>query len=243
MTARPAGVPVRFLVRSADGVPTDDTWLAEPEREALARFRVGKRRRDWRLGRWTAKRLLVPYLGLEPGASTYARIAIRPTGDGSPIVFLDDRSLGIALSLSHSEDVAVAAVAPDGTALGCDLERIRSLRTATVRDHFTNAERDFVESRTGPERSLLATLVWSAKESALKALRTGMRLDTREVEVEVPLELPTGVWQSLVVRRVRPKRRFSGWWRILDGFVLTIVGDPAVMLPVSMAERRSEGGR
>jgi 4'-phosphopantetheinyl transferase len=241
MTARSA-IPVRFVVLSADDVPADDAWLAGPEREAVARFRVGKRRRDWRLGRWTAKRLLVSWLGLERGADTFSRIAISAAEDGAPEAFLDGRSLGLALSLSHSDDRAVAAIAPAGTALGCDLERIRSLRAATVRDHFTAAERDFVESRTGDERSLLATLVWSAKESALKALRTGMRLDTRDVEVETPIELRAGVWQSLVVHRIRPmKRGFTGWWRVLDGFVLIIVGDPAAMLPVSLARRRAGG--
>jgi hypothetical protein len=33
------------------------------------------------------------------------------------------------------------------------------------------------------ERAVLATLIWSAEEAALPALREGLRLDTREVEV------------------------------------------------------------
>jgi len=235
MTVRSA-VPVRFLALQADDVPADDAWLAGPERAAVTGFRVGKRRREWRLGRWSAKRLLVPWLGLEPGTDTFTRLSIMPAADGAPGASMDGRSLELALSLSHSNDTAVVAVAPAGTALGCDLERIRSLRAATVRDHFTEVERDFVEDRTGDERSLLATLVWSAKESTLKALREGMRLDTRDVEVETPLELHAGLWHPLVVRRTRPERRdFTGWWRTVDDFVLTIVGDPAVMVPVSLA--------
>ena len=231
-------VPVRFLVLTTADVPADDAWLAPPEREAVARFRVGKRRNDWRLGRWTAKRLLVPYLGLDAGTGTFARIEISAAADGAPEASLDDRPLGLALSLSHSSDLAVCAVAPAGTALGCDLERIRSLRAATVRDHFTGPERDLVESLTGEGRSLLATLIWSAKESALKALRTGMRMDTRAVEVEPVVESRAGVWQSLAVQQRKPKKRnFTGWWRTIDGFVLTILADPAAMLPVSVTDR------
>lgn len=237
MTVRSVA-PVRYVLQSVEDVPPKDGWLSEPEHEALAKLRVGKRRRDWRLGRWTAKRLLVPWLGLERGAKTYSRIAISPANDGAPVAFLDGRSLGVALSLSHSDDLAVAAVAPAGTALGCDVERIRSLRAATVRDHFTDTERDWVESQTGEERSLRAVLVWSAKESALKALREGMRLDTRDVEVDTRFESTAGVWQPLAVRRVRRKKGvFNGWWRTLDGFVITIVADPAAMLPVSVTAR------
>lgn len=231
-------VPVRFLVLTTEDLPADDAWLAPPESEAIARFRVGKRRNDWRLGRWTAKRLLVPYLGLDPGAGTFARIEIIAAADGAPEASLDGRPLGLALSLSHSGDFAVCAVAPAGTALGCDLEKIRSLRAATVRDHFTGAERDLVESRTGDDRSLRATLIWSAKESALKALRTGMRQDTRDVEVEPVVARRAGVWQSLTVQQRKPKKRsFTGWWRTIDGYVLTILGDPAAMLPVSVTDR------
>lgn len=234
MTVRPA-VPVRYIVLPADDVPADDAWLAEPEREAVSRLRIDKRRADWRLGRWTAKRLLALQLGLEDGTHAFPRIAIIAAGDGAPEACLDGHPLEFVLSLSHSADRAAAAMAADRSALGCDLEMIRSLQAATVHDHFTAVERDFVESRTSEDRSLLATLVWSAKESALKALREGMRLDTRDVEVETPLDIRTGTWQPLVVRRVRPhERRFAGWWRTIDNFVLTIVADPAARLPESL---------
>lgn len=237
MTAR-TQVPIRLLVQGEEDAPADDAWLAGAELEAVARLRVGKRRGDWRLGRWTAKQLLVSYIGLERTRLACARIVIKPAADGAPEAFLDGPPLELSLSLSHSGHLAMAAVAPAGTALGCDIERIRSLRPATVRDHFTAAERTFVESRNGDERALLTTLVWSAKESALKALREGMRLDTRDVEVGTPLESGSGIWHPLVVRRVRSEqRRFAGWWRTLDGFVLTIVSDPRAMVPVTVSAR------
>lgn len=236
MTVKSA-VPVRFLVQTAGDLPEDGEWLAEAERAAVARFRIGKRRTDWLLGRWTAKRLLAPYLGLHTGIDTLARIGIVAAADGAPEAGLDGKPLGLSISLSHSSGAAVCAVAPAETALGCDLERIRSLRAATVRDHFTDAERTRVEGRTGDERSLLTTLIWSAKESALKALRQGMRLDTRDVEVEPDVERRAGTWQPVGVLYRKRKRRFAGWWCTVDALVLTIVAEPPAMLPVSITDR------
>ena len=46
---------------------------------------------------------------------------------------------------------------------------------------------------------------------ALKALREGLRLDTRIVEVEVP-EAVAADWQPLTVH-YRRGRHFTGWWR------------------------------
>ncbi len=53
--------------------------------------------------------------------------------------------------------------------------------------------------------SLAANLIWPAKESALKVLRTGLRADTRTVEVVLaePSGISTGAgqWQRLSVDR------------------------------------------
>jgi len=65
-------------------------------------------------------------------------------------------------------------------------------------------------------RDLAATLIWSAKESALKALRTGLRADTRSVVVEV--DVPRG---ELSVTSADAEMR--GWWWVDGGFVHTLV--------------------
>ena len=55
---------IHWLIQSLDDCPEilrDDltpVWLGEAEQQRLATFKVEKRRRDWLLGRWTAKNLV-----------------------------------------------------------------------------------------------------------------------------------------------------------------------------------------
>ena len=58
-----------WLLLSEESLPADDDWLSEAEREVLAGLRFDRRRRDWRLGRWTARR------ALEAAASGRGRVA------------------------------------------------------------------------------------------------------------------------------------------------------------------------
>jgi len=217
---------VRLLIRQAADVPTgDDAWLAPAERAELARFRIDKRRNEWRLGRWTAKRLLAVELGLRTGFPDLARIEVHAADDGAPEPWLDARPLELPLSLSHSAGMAVAAIAPAGTALGCDVELIRALRRGTVERHFTEAERALLEGIEPHDWAVRGTTIWTAKESALKALREGLRIDTRHVEVATAFDGPAGSWRALAVTHLPDARVFHGWWRRIGDFILSIAAD------------------
>jgi 4'-phosphopantetheinyl transferase len=65
------------------------------------------------------------------------------------------------------------------------LELIEPHSDAFVGDYFTEREQTFIERWRGVERDQLVTTLWSAKESALKALRVGLRVDTRSVDVRL----------------------------------------------------------
>ena len=70
----------------------------------------------------------------------------------------------------------------------------------------------------------MTTLLWSAKESALKALREGLRRDTRSVRVRL---LDGGFdgtgWSALRVECAATSRLFSGHWRRIGSEVFTVV--------------------
>jgi 4'-phosphopantetheinyl transferase len=85
------------------------------------------------------------------------------------------------------------------------------------------------------ERRLLANLVWSAKESALKVLQAGLRRDTRSVEVDVVEATGQERWARLVVR-AEEGSVFPGWWRRYGDFVLTFAADGDPGPPVSLEE-------
>ena len=70
-----------------------------------------------------------------------------------------------------------------GAELGCDLEIIEPRSDAFVADYFTTEEQALIARASAADRPRLLALLWSAKESALKALHEGLRLDTRCVIV------------------------------------------------------------
>jgi 4'-phosphopantetheinyl transferase len=218
-----------WLTQGFEDLPPDDDWLSVRERTILEGFRVTKRHDEWRLGRWTAKLTVAAALG---ETVSPASLEILASGDGHPEAFDQGGSVPLSLSLSHSAARGLAVVAPGGMAVGCDIESIEDRTSTFVTDYFTSPEADAVRA-AGPERrELLATLLWSAKESALKALRTGLRADTRSIEVSVP-DTTTVVdgWSPLGI----DKSRLSGWWRREASAVLTVVTDSPLGPPARAA--------
>ena len=176
---------VYWLERSAADLPAQNDWLSASDRTRLDGMRFAKRREDWRLGRWTAKLAVAAYLNLPTAHQALAKIEVLPAPSGAPEVFLANQPAGITISLSHRDGTAICAVADSGVALGCDLEIVEPRSDAFVSDYFTPEEQALVAKAHPADRFLLLALLWSTKESALKALRTGLRLDTRSVVVNL----------------------------------------------------------
>jgi 4'-phosphopantetheinyl transferase len=205
-------------------VPAGDGWLSRAERETLAGLRVPARRRDWRLGRWTARRALAAVLGSVP-------VEVRAAPDGAPEALVAGRRAPVTISISHRARLGACLVADGHLPAGCDLELVEPHSPALARDFFTPAELALVEDAGPGARDLVVALLWSAKESALKALRQGLRLDTREVEVVLGARALSG-WRSLRVRY--GERSLGGWWRLAGGHVLTVVAEPAPTAPPAL---------
>ena len=218
---------VYWFAESEAGVPPGDEWLSERECDTLARLRVPKRRADWRLGRWTAKRAIAARLGLGSDEAL-ARVEVVAAASGAPEAVIAGAPASVAISLSHSYGVGFCAVADGGAELGCDVEKVEARTPAFLRDYFTDEEQEMVRARPAQDRDRLVTLLWSAKESALKALRCGLRSDLRSVaasHIEVGAD---GEWLPIEVSG------FGGWWRGWGGFVWTLVARPAPLSPRSL---------
>ena len=67
----------------------------------------------------------------------------------------------------------------------------------------------------------LPTLLWSAKEAALKVLRVGLRADTRSVEVTLDLQARPDGWAALSIA-ASSGEAFPGWWRRDGVYLLTL---------------------
>ncbi len=213
---------LRWLSQGMADAPADDAWLSPREASWVERMRFPKRRSEFRLGRWTAKRALALYLGREASAGALRSIEIDRAPDGAPAPLVDGRPAPAYVTMTDRADQAVCLVGPPGTALGCDLELVEPRSDAFVADYLTAAEQRLVAAAgEGDARELLANLVWCGKESALKVLRTGLRRDTRSVEVSFPEGGTVDGWAPMSVRAVEGTV-FPGWWQRFGAFVLTV---------------------
>jgi len=242
---------VYWLEQNEADVAAENQWLSEGESLCLTGMRFLKRRTDWRLGRWTAKRALAACLHLPAGLPALANIEIRTAPSGAPEVFLLNHSAPVTISLSHCAGMATCAVAPSVTSLGCDLETVEPRIATFAADYFTSNEQALVERAIAEDQPLLVTLLWSSKESALKALNAGLRLDTNSVEVSLLDALPLQVegtppqanpvapaaapegWRPLQVR-YSGSQVFCGWWRHANHLVRTVVSAEPLRSPISL---------
>lgn len=220
-------------------LPDSREWLSPAEANYAARLQFTKRRGEWLLARWTAKQALAVELQLGTDIGSLAQIEIRTIiggqAQGAPEVFVSNVRRQIGISLSDRADWAVCAVGQVDE-LGCDLELVEARSERFVQDFFTPVEQEAV-ARPPFDMSAdaVANLIWSAKESALKVLRTGLRRDTRSVEVSWPSDPARDGWSPLCVRSDE-QRELPGWWRRYGDFLLTIVTGSAVPPPRSLTD-------
>jgi 4'-phosphopantetheinyl transferase len=214
---------VRWLAVAREEVPAGDEWLGPDERDKQATLRFSKRRDDWRLKRWAAKQALQASTGL----GALERLQVLNTAAGIPVPHDGSSALPFALSLADREGTALCTLGPAGARLGCDIELVEPRSAAFVGDWFTPEEQAAVAAAgTRAAADLVANLIWSAKEAALKALGIGLRRPTRAVTVTATMERPAATpteWASLTV--VVAEGALAGWWRRYRGFVLAVVTD------------------
>ena len=215
---------VRWFEESAASVPSDDRWLSPGECRCLEAFRFAKRRGDWRLGRWTAKCAVAASIDRPPPLHD---IEILPARSGAPEVVCSGTPLRRSISISHREGVACCVIAPLLLSLGCDLEWIETRSAAFLASYFTAEEEQMFRGLPADKLSSVATLLWSAKESVLKALHTGLRADTRSVPVTAEGIGAFG-WQLFSARHSAGV--LYGRWSVSGGFVRTVACDRQFVL-------------
>jgi 4'-phosphopantetheinyl transferase len=209
-----------WLARGEDQMPAAADWLSAAERGRADTLRYTKRRIDFMLGRWTLKLAVAKVLGWPDDPAVLARIEGRTAPSGAPLLYIDGQPADHGVSLTDRAGCAVCLVADRAVAVGCDVEIVEPRSDAFVRDYLTQEEQRLVGA-AGPARDAAANLIWSAKESALKVLGTGLRRDTRSVEVAVAeLSPPERTWSALRVRTAEGEV-FPGWWRRSGTFLVT----------------------
>jgi 4'-phosphopantetheinyl transferase EntD len=190
----PAGAGVGAALASGDHA----LWPGE----ALARA-VLKRQREFAAGRAAARAALA-----DIGA---AAVALPRRPDRAP-----EWPAGVAGSISHSDDVALAAVVRGGPSPGIDVEPDADLPANVVGTILSEAERATLGSLR------LARVVFSVKESFFKAQhpRTGQMIGFDAAQVAL-----TRSGFALTVAHSLPGlpagTRLSGHWAACEGHILT----------------------
>jgi 4'-phosphopantetheinyl transferase len=208
-------------------VPADDGWMTERELAWLNRMRFPKRRLEYRLARWCAKAAIADFLDPSPAIG---QIEIGHLPEGAPAGYVGGVEMARRISMTDRAGWAICAIAPEGVEVGVDLELVEPRTPLFVADYFTPREAARAGHGADP---MMSNLIWSAKESALKVLRTGLRRDTRSVEVEVE-DASGDDWARLSVTGDGIAKPFTGWWRRYGLFVLTIAGDAPTGPPVAL---------
>ena len=231
-------VAQRWLSCGETSCPEGTDWLSERERGYLETIRFTKRRTEFLLRRHTGKRAVAAALGLPADPSTLARVEILNRLTGAPYVQIDGERAALDISLTDRAGWGVALIGSEGSmaagTLGVDLEIVEPRTRGFVSDFLTPPEQEYVAARgAGDGWDAAANLIWSAKESALKVLQTGLRRPTRSVEVTLHEET-AGEWTALTVRAIEGPA-FPGWWRRDAVFLLTIAAleetPPPTLLP------------
>ena len=191
-------------------------------------MRFEKRRTDWLQGRWAVKNMLARCGGLPPNTGLNT-VQVWNEASGKP--FLVDQSgqcLPGGVSISHRADAVLCAYSPSPKVrFGVDLELIEPKEPVFFTDFFTPAEQE-AAAQCGEKRDTAILLAWCGKEAVFKLMGTGLRMDTREVEIggydwisSRPVD--ANQWHDLAVSTRVTDHRLRGKWMLREGFILVIV--------------------
>ena len=202
--------------------PAGDTWLSAREAAWIAGLRFPKRRSEFRLGRWTAKRALALYLGRDASAGALHSIEIDRAPDGAPLPLVDARPAPAYLTMTDRADQAVCLVGPPGTALGCDLELVEPRSEAFVGDYLTPpSSGSSPRPRAARRATSSPTSCGAARSRRSRCCAPACAATRAASRCRCPRAPRSRVGRRSRVRAVEGKL-FPGWWQRFGAFVLTL---------------------
>lgn len=143
--------------------------LAVDERQRASRFRTGRLRNRFIAGRGSLRAILARYLHTDP-----VQLGFDYGPHGKPVLGSLWSSKGIHFNVSHSQELAVIAVA--ARPVGVDVEWIRPMKDAAhLIERFFSADEKRQWERLPAETQPTAFFHgWTCKEAWLKAVGSGL---------------------------------------------------------------------
>lgn len=154
-------------------------YLSADEQERAARFRFDVHRRRFVVGRGAMRQILGAYLAVEPG-----QVCFTYGEHGKPELSPQQTREGLAFNLTHSEDLALCALA-QGRRVGVDVERVRVIEDALsiAQNYFSPAEIAVLNGCTGADLWQVFLQCWALKEAILKGSGKGLTVPLNSIDV------------------------------------------------------------
>jgi 4'-phosphopantetheinyl transferase len=168
------------LVESIDVTPYLPMLSAE-ERERAARFRFHRDRCFYVIAHAGLRQILAGYLNTPAPEITFVR-----QERGKPQLAGGFQETGIQFNLSHTQNLALVAVAKD-TQVGIDVEKLRpvnNLKHLSER-FFTATEAQAIANLPSEQQQQAFFEIWTRKEAYLKGIGCGLAGALNRVEVSV----------------------------------------------------------
>jgi 4'-phosphopantetheinyl transferase len=209
-------------IQHQEDVLIHQEWLHPLEIKYLNDLRFQKRKQDWLLGRWTSKKLLQQVLFQDFPMN---EIEIRKGPNREPIVLFKSEPVFCRLSISHSHGQSFCVLSKEEMALGCDLEKVEIRSELFIRDYFTDLERTLFSTIYSQffNRDNFFTLLWSAKESVMKACLTGLSIPAKSIELVEIKGFKADSWSEISLQNLRDGSLFSGLCKLEEGFVWVVL--------------------
>ena len=166
-------------------LPESLVCLSAAEHERAARFVFERDRRRYLAAHCALRRLLSSRTG-----TPAVQLLLEEGPFGKPALRNEPRC---AFNLSHSEDVALVAMADTGE-IGVDVEMLRPMPDADdlARHNFSAEECAELAATPAEHQSLAFLLGWTRKEACLKAIGSGLSIAPNMFTAGLAME-PRGV--------------------------------------------------
>jgi 4'-phosphopantetheinyl transferase len=167
-----------FCFIKADAPEFADKSLLHPkELSYYYLLRSTQRRLSYLLGRTASKKAIGELIGSDQLASIFIDVGVFDF----PVARVPYHA-NIQVSISHSRDIAVALAFPEEHPLAVDIERIDPDYLEAIESIVSEKEKILL-SVCGLDIPTGYTMLWTAKESLSKVIRTGLMLEFDLMEV------------------------------------------------------------
>jgi 4'-phosphopantetheinyl transferase len=153
-------------------------FMHSEERKYLDKLKYDKRIWSFLLGRISSKLALKELVEIP----SFSSIQIKSGVFGFPVLHCK-KVANFQTSITHTDNIAGAIVFPEEHPLSIDIERVEQSKLKAIKSVLTLDEEILLKSNSLHNSEGL-TMLWSAKESLSKLLKTGMMLDFKFLEID-----------------------------------------------------------